>query len=150
MGTRSSYRVIETYKDDKKKKRRNEIMSMYVQYDGYPDGHPLEVAQWLSGGKVVNGFSLDEKNELVFNGGGCLAAQLVALLKKDTGGVYLQSPKSRGNSWEEYLYDIVVDSNNFEVKFIAYENYEKIVKIFEGSPAEFVEKYSKKDVEDGG
>ncbi len=149
MGTRSSYRVIETYKDDKISKRDN-FMSMYVQFDGYPGGHPLEVAQWLSEFKVVNGIPLSEKEEKLFNGGGCLAAQLVAFMKKGVGGVYLQPLKARGNESEEYLYDIVVDFDKLEVKFIAYENNDKPEKIFEGSPAEFVEKYSKKDVEDGG
>jgi hypothetical protein len=149
MGTRSSYGVIETYKDDKIR-RRNEFMSMYVQYDGYPEGHPLKVAQWLSEFKVVNGIPVSEKEVKLFNGAGCLAAQLVALMKDGAGGVYMQTPKARGNSWEQYLYDIVVDSDKKDIKFIAYENNDKPEKIFEGSPAEFIGKYSKKDVEDGG
>jgi hypothetical protein len=92
MGTRSTYKVIETYiekREGKPEKRiTNDVVLMYRQYDGYPDGHPLETAEWLSGGKVVNGLGLDNKG-LVFNGAGCLAAQLVAKFKDGPGGTYL-------------------------------------------------------------
>ena len=147
MGTRSSYRVIE-----RAKTVETPLLSLYIQYDGYPDGHPLDVAHWLSGGKVVNGIPIIEKEELLFNGAGCLAAQLVAKLKSGAGGVYVQPLKARGNSWEEYLYDIVVDFDKHDVKFIGYENYDdEPKKFFEGTPLEFYEKFKDGvDEEDGG
>lgn len=90
MGTRSTYRIIEEYSTGKKVKKvkQNEICLIYRQYDGYPTGHPLETAEWLAGGQVVNGLRLGE-DKLVFNGAGCLAAQLIAKLKDGPGNTYI-------------------------------------------------------------
>ena len=56
MGTRSTYRVIEQWTDDKTGKIKNEnLVLVYLQYDGYPKGHPIYTAEWLSTGVVVNG-----------------------------------------------------------------------------------------------
>ncbi len=140
MGTRSSYSVIETVG-----KKRTHLLSLYIQYDGYPDGHPVETAKWLSKGIVVNGFSSSGEDEIIFNGAGCLAAQLIAKMKIGVGGVYVQPKEEVGNSWEEYLYDIVVDFDKKTVKFIAYENGEKKKKFFEGTPGEYYKKYETKN-----
>ena len=143
MGTRSTYRIIEQFTDDKTKKEVNQdICLIYVQFDGYPSGHPSETAEWLSTGKVVNGYSLNE--ELQFNGAGCLAAQLVAKMKKGTGGVYLQNLKSRGKSWEDYLYDIIVKEDH-TIEFVCYENGRRKTEVFRGIPSDFVKHYSKKE-----
>ena len=145
MGTRSTYRIIEQFTDDKTKKEVNQdICLVYVQFDGYPTGHPMDTAEWLSTGKVVNGYSLNE--QLQFNGAGCLAAQLVAKMKKGTGGVYLQTLKSRGNSWEDYLYDIIVKEDH-TIEFVCYENGKRKTEIFRGLPSEFVVKYKKEEAE---
>lgn len=145
MGTRSSYAVIEEYRDENHKKVTSKYMAMYVQYDGYPDGHPLDVAKWLSGGNVVNGIPMREDKKLIFNGSGCLAAQLVARMKVDVGNVYMQPFKHRGFSGEEYLYDIIVNLDRKDIKIIAYELYNKKVKIFEGTPQEFCERFEPKE-----
>lgn len=152
MGTRSTYRVIEEWTDDrpeaKVKKGQNKLVLMYRQFDGYPEGHPLETAEWLAGGKVVNGLRMDEKG-LMFNGGGCLAAQLVAKYKTEAGGTYLHPMNHRGQCWENYTYDIIVKEDK-TIEFIAYEvmgGKNRFKKIFQGSPAEFVKKYQTEDVE---
>ena len=62
---------------------------MYRQYDGYPHGHGAELAEFLNGGKVVNGIGADEKHT-VFNGAGCLAAQMIAHFKNGAGGFYIE------------------------------------------------------------
>lgn len=147
MGTRSTYRVIEQYEDSETKKvESSELCLIYRQYDGYPDGHPLETAEWLSGGVVVNGFSSNEKG-LVFNGGGCLAAQLICKMKSETGigGCYVQNLNSRGKSWEDYLYDIII-KNDRTIEYVCYENHDEPTEIFRGSPKKFVKKYKKKVV----
>lgn len=141
MGTRSTYRIIEQYKNDKTEKIINdELVLVYVQYDGYPTGHPLETAEWLSTGKVVNGFSLNDT--LQFNGAGCLAAQLVARMKDGTGGVYIQTLKSRGKSWEDYLYDIIIKEDK-SIEYVCYENGSRKKELFRGTPSEFVSTYEK-------
>jgi len=138
MGTRSTYRIREAFNDEStNKKVFKDLALVYVQYDGYPEGHPSETAEWLGSGKVVNGIGLNDK-KLIFNGAGCLAAQMIARMKDGPGGVYLQDIKSRGKCWEEYLYDIIVDSNKNEIEFVAYENYGKRPKeIFRGKPENF-------------
>lgn len=144
MGTRSTYRFIETYRDAEGKVKENKIALVYFQFDGYPDGHPLETAEWLASGKVVNGLGVDATG-LVFNGAGCLTAQFIEHYKKGAGGVYVQPLRSRGECWENYLYDIVVDSVTKTIKMIAYENLSRPKKFFEGTPAEFVAHFSKNE-----
>jgi hypothetical protein len=144
MGTRSTYRIIEQWKDDETKKvENNELCLVYRQYDGYPEGHPFETAEWLAGGRVVNGLGLSEE-QLVFNGAGCLAAQLIAKFKDGPGGTYMHSLDSRGKCWEDYLYDIIVKPDR-SIEYVCYENYGDIpTEIFRGTPQEFVEKYKEK------
>lgn len=144
MGTRSTYRIIEQYTDTKTQKVVNqEICLVYRQFDGYPTGHPMETAEWLASGRVVNGISSNE-TKLVFNGAGCLAAQLVAKYKDGPGGTYIQSLKSRGNSWEDYLYDIIVKEDN-SIEYVCYENGSRKKELFRGSPADFVLQYEKEE-----
>lgn len=147
MGTRSTYRVIEQWKNEEKEIEENHICLIYKQYDGYPTGHPYATAEWLSGGMVVNGISLAEER-LVFNGAGCLAAQLIAKYKDGPGGTYLHSMDSRGNCGEDYLYDIIVKDDR-TIEYVCYSNGygdEETTEIFRGSPQEFLEKY-KQEVE---
>jgi hypothetical protein len=144
MGTRSTYRIIEQISDTKAGKVINQdICLMYLQYDGYPTGHPTETAEWLASGTVVNGLSMNE-TRLVFNGPACLAAQLVAKYKTGPGGCYLQPLKSRGNSWEDYLYDIIIKEDN-SIEYVCYENGRRKKEIFRGSPADFVTHFAKQE-----
>lgn len=143
MGTRSSYRIIEKWEDTQANESGENILcNVYLQYDGYPQGHPSDTAQWLSQGTVVNGLGLQEAR-LVFNGGGCLAAQFIARLKEGPGGTYLHSLESWGKCCEDYLYDIIIKSDR-SLEFVAYENYSDTpTEIFRGTPAEFTAKYER-------
>ena len=116
---------------------------MYLQFDGYPSGHPSETAEWLASGTVVNGFGLNE-TKLQFNGAGCLAAQLVAKYKDGVGGCYLHPLKHRGKCWEDYLYDIIVKEDR-SIEFVCYENGKRKTEVFRGNPADFVLHYSKEE-----
>jgi len=154
MGTRSLTRVIETYRDEKKDKQvKVTLVNMYRQYDGYPEGHGTELADFLKAGKVVNGIGGDDTN--VFNGAGCLAAQMIAHFKDGAGGIYIE-PITAKNCGQEYEYEVIVDFDTKEVTMKCIEvgyidskgNYKngKIV-IFEGKPVDFeqfVEKLSEK------
>lgn len=137
MGTRSTYRIIEKREEDV----QDEIALIYVQYDGYPEGHPLSVAEYLSSGTLVNGYD-SSMPSLTFNGAGCLAARLIGFLKQDkTGNVYLYPSRFRGNSGEDYLYDIIVNSESNYIEMVCYTNgYDYPAnELFRGTPQDFVE-----------
>lgn len=68
------------------------IISIYRQYDGYPEGHGVELFSWGTGRYVVNGYNGNDKEARAWNGMGCCAADLVCALKREDGspgGVYL-------------------------------------------------------------
>ena len=155
MGTRSLTRVFETYQDEKKNKQvKVQLVNMYRQYDGYPEGHGTELADFLKGGKVVNGIGGDDKN--VFNGAGCLAAQMIAHFKDGAGGFYIQ-PITAKDCGQEYEYEVIVDFDTKEVTMKCIEvgyidskgNYKNgKITIFEGKPVDFeyfVEKLAEKE-----
>ena len=109
MGTRSLTFVYEENKP---------IVNMYRQFDGYPSGHGQELAEFLLSGELVNGYS--DGNAKVFNGMGCLAAQMIVNFKKSVGGFYIY-PIESNNCCQEYEYhvyeDTVIVKNPDEVIF---------------------------------
>jgi hypothetical protein len=112
MGTRSLTYVFND--------RKEVIVCMYRQYDGYPSGHGSELAEFLNSGEVVNGLPLQSKNRL-FNGMSCLAAQMVAEFKDGPGGIYLHAPVLGRDDWQDFEYhvfeDRVIVKNPTEVMF---------------------------------
>ena len=144
MGTRSLTRFIETFNSTDKKtnvtKRVNdEIVVMYRQYDGYLSGHGLELAEFLSDGTMVNGFGREDLK--LFNGMGCLAAQVVAHFKKGTGGFYLHKAKTK-NCWEEFDYHIIYDTDTKVLSMKCFQVGNKRKLVFEGTPQEFLAKFA--------
>jgi hypothetical protein len=120
MGTRSLTRVIETYTDNNGKQKQEKLLTMYRQFDGYPSGHGLELAEFITSGVVVNGIGGDNKQK-VFNGAGCFAAQMISHFKGDSAGgfyIYSNSAKDVG---EEYEYHVLVDFNTKQVTLKCYE-----------------------------
>lgn len=144
MGTRSLTTFIDTYEGKNKRQesviKKNKIVTMYRQYDGYPEGHGLQLAEFLAGGKMVNGISMNE-NGLIFNGMGCLAAQAVAHFKNGPGGFYLHRGGTT-NCWEQYRYEVIDNGPGNDVTLRCYDVYDK-KWIFQGTPKEFIEKYTK-------
>lgn len=112
MGTRSLTTFIEVYTNDEGKQKKNEVVTMYRQYGGYPEGHGVQLAEFLSKGKVVNGIGVGDE-ELQFNGIGCLTAQVVAEFKDGAGGIYLQRPNK--DSGEEYRYHVITNYDTREL-----------------------------------
>lgn len=145
MGTRSLTTFIdEPYKDKKGKTHRTKIVTIYRQMDGYPEGMGLDLAEFLAEGTVVNGLSYGEKKR-VFNGMGCLAAQVVAHLKDGAGSIYLEKP--RAADWEDYTYEIESNGEQKPLTFRCFEIHTKgRKKIFEGTPQDFIAKYKKEEV----
>jgi hypothetical protein len=139
MGTRSVTRFIEKIEDSKTKKvAENVICAIYQQFDGYPSGVGLEIAEFLKEFELVNGMSGDRTLGKIANGIGCLSAQFIAKFKTEAGNLYMTSPDDR----QAYNYDIIVGWGAKPTKPIIRvdmydENGKKVT--FEGTPEEFIE-----------
>ena len=103
------------------------VVCMYRQFDGYPSGHGAELADFLHDGKLVNGIPFGSQAK-IFNGMGCLAAQLVAHFKVGVGNFYLYPTKLNQDAWQEYEYHVHED----KVKVTG-------SSVFEGTWEEFAE-----------
>ena len=109
MGTRSLTFVYEQYGDVQKP-----VVNMYRQFDGYPAGHGAELAEFLSGGRLVNGLDGIGKG-LQFNGMGCLSAQMVAHFKKESGGFYLH-PTDVTDCGQDYEYHVFLKKDELYIE----------------------------------
>ena len=116
MGTRSLTFVYEENKP---------IVNMYRQFDGYPEGHGAELAEFLLSGEMVNGFSQTETRQ--FNGMGCLAAQMIVNFKKSVGGFYIY-PIESNSCWQDYEYHVYEET-------VVVKNPDQV--IFDGTWEEF-------------
>ena len=130
MGTRSNTLVIETgHKSD------IVLANIYRQFDGYPSGHGLALAEFILPIKVVNGISDMKAN--VANGAGCFAAQLVAHLKTGPGNIYLEDP-NQVEFDHDFTYKIRIDTYQ-PSKGIRIEVFEGGAKVFKGAPGAFLD-----------
>ena len=68
-------------------------VQVYKHYDGYPQGHPTDLAKFLNGFKIVNG--LGRETYQMANGLDCLAAQYIAEFKNGPGDVYVENPDTQ-------------------------------------------------------
>ena len=89
MGTRSLTRVIPRQEglsfNEGHEKIELAFVNMYRHLDGYPEGHGLDLAEFLKDIKIVNGIPLNKELGNQANGSGCLAAQMVKYFKEDIG-----------------------------------------------------------------
>lgn len=93
------------YNDDARRtNQKDEIVVMYRQMDGYPEGHGKELEKFLDGFTIVNGLGASQTVK-VANGMGCLAAQIVAHFKNGPGQFYLH-PAGTRDCGEEYVYHV--------------------------------------------
>jgi len=97
MGTRS---LTFVYDGDKP------MLNMYRQFDGYPSGHGSELADFLKGFEIVNGYG--EVKPKIANGMG-LAAQMIAAFKEGAGGIYLYPVDKEQDAWQDYEYHVYGD-----------------------------------------
>ena len=100
MGTRS----LTTFKEDH---NNEEIVVLYRQFDGYPEGHGIDLFRFLNKMNMVNGMSPGEKRK-TSNGMSCLAAQMVSYFKDEPGSFYLYRADTR-DVGEEYVYTIYIN-----------------------------------------
>jgi|TARA_R100001163_G_scaffold1869_5_gene2927 hypothetical protein len=124
MGTRSLTHFVE---------EGETLATIYRQFDGYLSGHGNDLAEFLKGFNIVNGYSGDTTN--LANGMGCLTAQFIAHIKEGCGNIYLYPPNSE-NCWEEYTYSVYLKDNQLNIKAVKYDN----EVVFEGTPEELLDK----------
>lgn len=105
MGTRALIHV----KDDRSE---TTLVTIYRQFDGYPEGLGADLRAIVAGKTIVNGYN-DPVTQI--NGAGCLAAQIIANLKEGCGNVYIYPPNSE-DVGEEYTYTISCDAGRVMVQ----------------------------------
>jgi hypothetical protein len=84
------------------------LATIYRQFDGYPEGRGKELAKFLAGMKIVNGYSSAMAGGTHANGVGCLAAQWVATEKNSIGTTAGVKSGSLGNV---YIYPLTAIPN---------------------------------------
>lgn len=138
MGTRSHTTVFD--------EGGTRLVTIYQQYDGYPEGVGLELARFLKGFEITNGFGPGAKLGEMANGPECLAAQLVAHLKTEVGNVYVTTPGDQG---QEYEYEIHVTGAEIfgtgSIRFVAKKVYGGGYVVFDGTPSEFLTTFDKEN-----
>jgi len=147
MGTRSLTFVYEKYGQVQKP-----VCNMYRQYDGYPTGHGAELAEFLNGGRLVNGL-IETKtvDEMVYNGMGCLAASMVAHFKQTPGGFYIYSTDERdcGQDYEYHISNkdgLYVEVYNCGCNMFGVSMSDKHEMVFGGYLKDFTEFCKEKEV----
>ena len=90
---------------------------MVRQYDGELYKHGLELSEFLSTIKIVEGLGID--NYRVANGAADLAAQIVVWFKKGPGQVYLYT--SLGYYDQSYSYNVSVLGSSIRVTVSNYD-----------------------------
>ena len=109
------------------------VFNMRTQFDGYPDGVGMDLARIMTEGQLVNGLGQDRTLGKYFNGASCMAASVIALMKKEPGNIYLYPINQEMDT--NYTYVINVDEEN-EITIEMTGG-----KSFEGTLKEFIEKF---------
>ena len=142
MGTRSLTRVIPRQEglsfNEGHKKVELAYVNMYRHLDGYPEGHGLELAEFLKDVEIVRGVPLVNKTRYMANGSGCLAAQMVKHFKDGVGDIYLH-PHNDELGWEDYIYTVYPKEN--ELCYISIYDVHNEKCIFVGQPKDLIKKY---------
>lgn len=125
MGTRSTVKFYNEHSSADAKP----MVCIYQQYDGYIEGVGHGLAKFLQSKKVINGFNSSRGESMengYANGMGCLAAQYIASIKTEIGGVYIADLDDS----EDFDYEVrLMDDKSVQIK----------VDDFCGSPEELLE-----------
>ena len=111
-------------------------VQVYKHYDGYPEGHPLDLAKFLKEFKIVSGLGIDTYQ--MANGLGCLAAQYVAAFKMKPGDLYVENSDTEHGDIEYITY--VWGTENKDIWMSIFDTYEDKC-IFVGKPQQLIDKY---------
>ena len=133
MGTRSITLI---------KENGETLVAIYRQFDGYISGHGRDLAEILKGRSMVNGIPASADRKTMFNGPGCMAAQIIRQLKTDEAGdVYIEFI-GQDTDLVDYVYTIEVNSEGIDFKLsftdptVTVQRYG--TEIFKGTVADFV------------
>ena len=140
MGTRSTIAFIERRKTAVST-QDVEYVRIYQQFDGYLEGVGIELAEWLSHKKIINGFGAGQTMEKGFcNGVGCMAAQFIHDFKTQIGNLYITT----NVGFEDYNYKVIVEDDKITLE-VYYWN-DKL-PLFTGTPKEFIEALNRGEIE---
>ena len=89
------------------------VCSFYRHCDGYPTGHGQDLADWLTGKRLVNGISGGFVKGRDFNRSGSMAVHLMAHIESISGCEVV--PTGAGDMWEEYTYDVYFRNGEFVI-----------------------------------
>ena len=112
-------------------------VQVYKHYDGYPEGHPVNLARFLNKFEIVNGVPFEDDSR-VANGLGCLAAQYIAAFKMKPGDLYVENPDTEHGDIEYITY--VWGIENKDIWMSVFDVYEDKC-IFVGKPEQLIDKY---------
>ena len=143
MGTRSLTRIIPrqdglSFNEGHKHVEESHV-NMYRHFDGYPEGHGLELAEFLKDIKIINGIGGDAELGTHANGSGCLAAQMVKHFKDNVGYIGLY-PTNNDAGDEDYIYTIYPKSG--EPCYISIWSVFEERCIFVGTALKLIDKYT--------
>lgn len=137
MATRAVIRFANREKGQSFSSQGNAIHAqIYHHYDGYPEGLGVELAEYLDGFKVVNGYG--QKTSKVANGISCLSASVLSYLKDGPGNVYLDHPDTERTDLDYVYYVWATENKDIYISIFQYYNDECI---FVGEPRTLIEKY---------
>ena len=102
MGTRSKTSFIRKIGDKKEC-----LVSVYQQYDGYIEGVGYDIARYILSKEICNGIKLGRDTSKLANGFDCLIAQFIRDFKTDVGGLYITTE----DNIQEYNYNVIFDSD---------------------------------------
>lgn len=122
MGTRSTIKFF----DDEE--QTIPLCNIYQQFDGYLEGVGIELAEWLSKKKIINGIGSGQDTEEYANGIGCLAAQFIRDHKTRVGGLYITNQDDS----QEYNYSVFPKGDSIIISVDDNND-------FEGTPQEFID-----------
>lgn len=142
MGTRHVTTIYDTGFD-----KNNLVANIYGQWDGYPSGHGAKLAEFLTSRQMTNGLpglsTQNDKEKIYANGAGCLAAQLIAHIKKEPGSIYLTYGNEKTDHGQDYNYIVRANYTGINVEIVCGGDV-----IFNGVPDEMVLFCNKEDTED--
>ena len=111
-------------------------VQVYKHFDGYPSGHPVELAEFLSEFSIVNGLGQDTNK--VANGLGCLVTQYIAAFKMKPGDLYVENSDTEHGDIEYITY--VWGTENKDIWMSIFDTYKEKC-IFVGKPQQLIDKY---------